>query len=339
MNLVLALLAYTITCLAPQSTPDMFSKLMRSSRIVSVDVSIRLAADATSIAGKLYIKRPASFRFDLKANGLDQSIIKSGDMVLEIDREAGSYYLRRGQPSLGAVRTILADMAGDVLPIVLLDGSVDVLKPKNIPYKVVSSGAEGDQLVAEWSDSGSEGKISVTLTKTGKLTSYSQHIKTSQGVLDRSFTFANYQFDTAIAPSLFSLVPPTGLEAFALLEPPTLSVGDKLDWSVWNGVERIGKGKFLIIFDPDSALDTSFVNTFRQLGKGLPSVYLSLGAKGGALRNPPASLKAKLQAGGTPLVVWRGKDGTLKRMWIGYDPSTIKRNITEMKEVLSEEKG
>ena len=144
-------------------------------------------------------------------------------------------------------------------------------------------------------------------------------------------------FDPGTAdPAAFRLELPLGYVPYALPEMPApLAIGEAAPLVGWRkggrtvdlNEPRRGKPRLLAVLDAErpSRVARPFLI---ELGRTVPVFLIE---KGG-VEDPTGALLKRLSPSGTPMFYLVGPDGTVRKLWLGFDPAKGKAWIAEVRE-------
>jgi outer membrane lipoprotein carrier protein len=147
-----------------------------------------------SAAGRLYLQRPGKFRWDYSQPS-EQLILADGKQIWFYDKDLAQANVRDMDTSLAST------------PASLLSGSASVSTQFNVTALPASAGLQWFQLVPKHADTDFQ-LVRIGFDK-GELRSMFLADKLNQIT---QLTFSNSKRNLALAPDLFSFVPPPGVD-------------------------------------------------------------------------------------------------------------------------------
>ncbi len=309
---MLPVLAFALLAADPGERFDAFMKAHPAFR---ADFAVSASGRAAG-KGTLRVARPHRLRFDVKGPGTDFSLESTPEAYVEVERTERTYDERA---STGGFRTYESRISGapTLLPGFLLAGTVANVFGGNKP--IVAPVAGGDELRVTIQSPAGPVVLRLVVAPSGRPVAYS-----SEGPRG-DFAWRIAAFD-AIGPdpTPFHVELPLGFVPHALPEMPVpLQVGEAAPLVGWrkagkpvdlNEPDR-GRPRLLAVLSPDSLPSRAARPFLIDLGRTMP-VFL---IEPGGVTDPSGSLMKRLSPPGTPMFYLVGPDGTVKKLWLGFD--------------------
>lgn len=302
-------LAFLLLAADPAARLDAYLKA-RPSFVASVTM---VSEGKTVGTGTLRLARPRRLRFDVKGSGFDYSVVSTEATYLEIERTQKTYDER---PSMGGMRLYEARVSGarPLLPNFLLAPSAKGMFG-GLPVTAVGD----DELRATAQTETGPVALRALVDAQGRPTLFST--KGTDG-------FREWRV-TAFAPSpedapAYRLEAPLGYVPYALPDLPyPLQIGESAPLTGWRKGGRAvdlnepqrGKPRLLAVLGADCAPSRAARPFLIDLGRTMPVFLLE---KGGVV-DPSGALMRRLSPPGTPMFYLVGVDGTVKKLWFGFD--------------------
>ncbi len=284
--------------------------------------------------GILRVARPRLLRFDAKGAGFDYSMASTPEAYVEIERTERVYDERT---SIGGFRIYPSRIDPDaqgLIPNFLLAGSTagafSGLKP------TVAAVAGGDELRATAQTQMGPVDLRLLVAPDGQPLRFSS----TGGGSTRNWRVVSIIPGKA-DPAPFRLAPPLGYVPHALPEMPTpLAIGEPAPLVGWrkggravdlNDPQR-GLPRLLAVLGTDSPPSRSARPFLIELGRSMP-VFL---IEKGSVEDPSGALIKKLSPPGTPMFYLVGPDGTVRKLWFGFDPAKGKAWEDEVRAAAAE---
>ena len=288
-----------------------------------------VAAFEASVGGKpagkgvLRVARPRKLRLDVKGDGFDYSVSSTEGAYMEVERVEKTYDER---PAIGGFRIYDPRLspASSLLPSFLLAGSTAAIfggqKPSVTPV------GTGDELRATITTPQGPLELKLLVDAAGKPTRFSSG--------PRSWRVTAFGAGTA-DEAVYRLEAPLGYVPFALPELPTpLAIGEAAPLVGWRKGGRAvdlnepqrGRPRLLAVLDAETP-SRSARPFLLELGRTLPVLLVE---KGG-VEDPTGRLMKRLSPPGTPMFYLVGPDGTVEKLWFGFDPAKGKAWVAEVR--------
>lgn len=325
-------LLFAVRVADPAARYDAFMKA-RPAFVATVEVS---AAGHVLGTGTLRVARPHLLRFDAKGAAFDYSAASTPEAYVDLDRAQKTYDER---PSTGGFRMYGSRVNGfaqGLLPSFLLPGTAVAalggVKPTAATVK------EGDELHSTSQTPMGPVDFRLVVGPQGQPLRFSvSGAIPGGGKVWRVVSIASASSD----PAPFRVVPPLGYTPFALPDLPIpLGIGEPAPLVGWrkggqsldlNEPDR-GRPRLLAVLGTDSPPSAAARPFLIELGRSMPVLLLE---KGG-IEDPSGALMRKLSPPGTPMFYLVGADGTVKKLWFGFDPAKGKAWEDEVKAAAAE---
>lgn len=297
----------------PGARFDAFMKA-RPAFVATVEASV---GGRTTGTGTLRLARPRQMRFDVKGAGLDYSILSTDKAYIEIDR-IGKVYDER--PPIGGVRVYEGRISPgqSLIPSFLIAGTAQALFGGEKPS--VAAVAGGDEMRATLSGPAGTTEVRLVVDPSGKPLRFSASGPSGQ----RSWRVLS--LGAPPDEAAFRLTAPLGFVPFTLPElAAPLAIGEDVPLTGWrkggrpvdlNEPQR-GRPRLLAVLSPDSPPSRAARPFLIELGRSMPVFLL----EPGGVEDPTGALMRKLSPPGTPMFYLVGPDGTVKKLWFGFDPA------------------
>jgi hypothetical protein len=328
---------------------------MSKVKSLSVDFKVALVAPFVSGNGRLVYEFPRRTRFDVKLNPIDYSLAASEEGILEIERST-KYYMEDLEAEFVGVPASKISYGPQLgFPFVLLKKSVRAHLAENAQYtyqgQTTIGGQKVDKLQASWSTLDGSGSGVILIDSEGKLVMLDWKGTRMGRPTGDKMEFSNYAVNEAVPMSTFRMSVPSGFVPYslpALVYPP--EIGAKVKLGVWNKAgagkvdldkELAGKPALLFVMDPACEASGRAAGLVEALGKSIRVVELLsdtaenvrvgrnrfyLGGEAIKTLSPPV----------TPTFYLLGPDGTLHRVWYGYDAERRKVLEDDMRAAIAE---
>lgn len=303
---------------------------------LSVEFSVSRIGSTGKAIGTLAIQRPHRMRYTVKLANEDYESVSTEDGTVDLSRTQRIYMETLPLDRLYQPASHYSELPDVAFPLILL-------------------AADPRELLA---DAG-KAELAGTL-KIGNVTC--DHIKTSgydawiapDGRLMRfrrkgtTFDFTNYKIAASLPRSTFELPIPVGYKPFVLpRETISLQAGaffPTMDWVTMAGAPsspETGKPFLAVVGTSECIVSGRAKNALSSLKSDVAIWVFSdskvpAGLEGfSALRDKGNRTMDRLFVPVTPFFFLVGKDGRVKKLWMGFDPKTEDQFIAEVRKELS----
>lgn len=319
---VLALLAQVSD---PGARFDAFMKA-RPNFVAVVDA---VAGDRTIAHGTLRVVRPHRLRFDVKGTGFDYTVVSTESQYLEVERNERVYDEHASNGGLRIYDSRISGAPG-FLPAFLLAGSTARL------FGDLKTTVKGDEIHGHME--GPMGLVDLTLTVNPQGQPLSFASRTSDGFHVWKVVSIQAAKDD---PAAFHLTAPLGFVPHALPDLPfPLAIGENAPLTGWtkggrpvdlNEPDR-GRPRLLAVLGADCTPSRAARPFLIELGKTMPVFLIGPGD----ITDPTGQNLKRLSPPGTPMFYLVGPDGTVKKLWFGFDPAKGAAWETDVKAAAAE---
>lgn len=304
-----------------------FHNYIQKAGSFSVQINAKSAALNTPGQGTFTLVRPGSMRLEMTWGPSKYVFIKGASGSVEYE---SSDKLYQQYPALGDLQffdSVFPDFQSSSFPMPLVNSDLKRFVPANNGFKLMEHTPDTETYDAKWTQGEGRAEVRAKIASDGRLLLFQFDASSPAGEVHRTMEFTNYNLAPKVAPDAFNAVPPLGYTESQFDVPaPSLKIGQAVHLGSWNStkgatnVDSLIKGKLLIAREPNSAPSDGLIAYLGKQKLSVPTVVLSLGNSGGDFNTPNATARKTLGDLGTPYIILVGKDGTVKGLWLGFDP-------------------
>lgn len=320
-----------------------YAQFMGRWSTISVDIRARINAAGPEAKAKLTLKKPQCAAFDVSWNGVQYLFRQNESRIVEADRTAKRYRDYNSFSTWTSPPGDLSMVPQYAFPSILLLGDLrGVRSMGSFKLRPSPPGVRAATITAKMQTMGGAIDYLLKIDELGRPLHIQWIADSPDGKMRVDQYFSNWIVDRAVPASTFSGALPSGFVPDALpLEPSPLAIDQAFpvaDWSTPIGF--FGSSNALVVVADSQCSPSKKLIEFLAQSKGEIGAKVGVAWIGspGASRNlavlqakAPSAWK-KLHLSGTPALYLVGKNGTVKKLWIGFEgrsSSSLKQEIVE----------
>jgi outer membrane lipoprotein-sorting protein len=340
---------------APKTGAAILDRMsMFTKRVQTLSVDIKLSSPKAPSAGvaRFVFQRPGSAMMDIKWPPVDYRFTGSKLGALELDRNRKLYDESPDYPQLMRYGSRISEAPSLFFPDFLFTGDFSGEGVSQVAYKgaALINGVSADEVEGQ----ASHKKIQAFIAADGKLMRY---IMTRDTGFRVQADFSNYVVNKPVPASTFSFNPPAGWAQYSVpTDEAPLGIGEPFPTAGWvntRGAKRenlsnlASKPLLAMVAGPNcepSAKSATFLQRMQDSGevqvvvitnsiRGIAPVVLSGFPQ---YYDPTGILLKQLKVPGTPVFYLLGRNGTVKKVWYGFDPRQATSFERDVRSVLRE---
>lgn len=327
---------------SPQEVMERVNALLRSANSLAVHIDVSHFRYSSPGSADLVMLRPNDFLYTMKLGGNDYAYSASDEGVVEVERSTMTYSTWPSWIGLISPESRFSDMIAAGFPALFHSAWVTSSKWPTFEYK------GSDQINGEKTDhlyrlDPASGIYDFWIASDGRILRYRVNDGAGSAI---QYTFSNYRFNGPVTLANLHVALPLGSNPYALPDVAIpLGIGKPFPTQGWQNSSGAtvdisgGKPVLVVVVDEESDAAANMAEPLTAIGK---SVAIAIVPDGPSAKppttlaslplftDPSGRLLEKLSFPGTPMCYLVAPDGTISKLWFGYDPADREKFLASM---------